>query len=127
MNVDIRIVVDVTQGEVNVFMSTHEDTYLAFPNSSLILDEKYRQHYNGSRRTDDTILEMDASGLRTYITIRQPKTILAVRGLKDRLVITLPEVNPLRSSFHLFGTNYHHSAEKYSFVFGLISRLSYSS
>lgn len=98
MNVDIRIVIDVTQGEVNVFMSTHEDTYLAFPNTSLIMDDKYNPHYNGSRKTDDTILEMDASGLRTYITIKQPKTILTVRGLKDRLVITLPEV---QTTFHI--------------------------
>lgn len=92
MNVDIRIVIDVTQGELNVFMSTHEDTYLAFPNSSILMDDKYNPHYNGTRKTDDTILEMDASGLRTYITIKQPKTILTVRGLRDRLVITLPEV-----------------------------------
>lgn len=92
MNVDIRIMIDVTQGELNVFMSTHDDTYLAYPNSSLILDEQYRQHHNGSRKTEDVTLELDAIGLRTYTTVKQPKTILAVRGLKDRLVITLPEV-----------------------------------
>lgn len=107
MNVDIRIVIDVTQGELNVFMSTHEDTYLAFPNSSIIMDDKYNPHYNGSRKTDDTILEMDASGLRTYITIKQPKTILTVRGLKDRLVITLPEVtNFCTCYFTLLSSNF---------------------
>lgn len=87
MNVDIRIVIDVTQGEVDVHMSTHEDTYLAYPNSSLLLDDKYREHES----TEDTVVVRNASGLRTYITVRRPKTILSVHGLKDRLVITLPE------------------------------------
>lgn len=93
MNVDIRIMIDVTQGEVNVFMSTHDDTYLAYPNSTLLLDDQYGLHWNGTRKTDDIILEREAVGLRTYITVKQRKTILAVKGLRDRLVITLPEVS----------------------------------
>lgn len=94
MNVDIRIMIDVTQGELNVFMSTHDDTYLAYPNSSLLLDQQYSVHFNSSSiATNNVFREKDALGLRTYITITEPKTILTVRGLKDRLVITLPEVS----------------------------------
>lgn len=93
MNVDIRIMIDVTQGELNVFMSTHDDTYLAYPNSSLLLDQQYNMHFNSSIITDNVFLEQEAVGLRTYITIVEPKTILTVRRLKDRLVITLPEVS----------------------------------
>lgn len=47
MNVDIRIVIDVTQGRLNVFMSTHDDTYVAYPNTTtglndILLEDIYR-------------------------------------------------------------------------------------
>lgn len=97
MNVDIRIMIDVTQGKLNVFMSTHDDTYIVYPNMTtgiqeIDLDAKYGQYDNGTYKTDDVLLDRDALGLRTYITVTQPKTMLAVKGLEDRLVITLPEV-----------------------------------
>lgn len=97
MNVDIRIIIDVTQGRLNVFMSTHDDTYKAYPNVStglndIELDAQYYYMENGTSRAKDTFLQKEASGLRTYITITQPKTILKVNNLQDRLVITLPEV-----------------------------------
>lgn len=97
MNVDIRIMIDVTQGKLDVFMSTSEDAFVAYPNSSTGLNDiKIDNHYgtwpNGSYLRNGFHLEQEANGLRTYITITQPKTMLAVRGLKDRLVITLPEV-----------------------------------
>ncbi|XP_017786408.1 PREDICTED: multiple epidermal growth factor-like domains protein 8 isoform X2 [Nicrophorus vespilloides] len=93
MNVDIRVIIDVTQGKLNVFMSTHDDTYIVFQNQStgvheIDLDPKYSHINNG---TDDVYLEKSANGLRTYITVKETKTMLAVKGLKDRLVITLPE------------------------------------
>ncbi|KAF5283548.1 hypothetical protein FQR65_LT13840 [Abscondita terminalis] len=96
MNVDIRIMIDVTQGKLNVFMSTHDDTYVVYPNMTtglheIDLDPQYGLWENGSQKTDDITFEKDAAGLRTYITIEQPKTMLALKGLKDRLVITLPE------------------------------------
>lgn len=97
MNVDIRIMIDVTQGKLNVFMSTHDDTYVVYPNVStglheIDLDPQYGLWENGTQKTDDVTLERDALGLRTYVTVQQKKTILALKGLKDRLVITLPEV-----------------------------------
>ena len=46
---------------------------------------------NGTQKTKDSFLEREALGLRTYITITQPNTILSVKNLRDRLVITLPE------------------------------------
>lgn len=101
MNVDIRIMIDVTQGKLNVFMSTHDDTYVVYPNAStglheIDLDQQYGNWDNGTRKTDDVSVEKDALGLRTYITVRQPKTMLSVKSLQDRLVITLPEVSFLK-------------------------------
>lgn len=97
MNVDIRIIIDVTQGKLNVFMSTHDDTYIAYPNftTGLVdvdIDGQYGHWENGTLRSKDMYLEKEAVGLRTYITITQPKSILFVKNLQDRLVITLPEV-----------------------------------
>lgn len=98
MNVDIRIIIDVTQGRLNVFMSTHDDTYVAYSNTTtglneIELDQLYGRWENGSQKSGDVFLETEAQGLRNYITITQPKTILSVKDLRDRLVITLPEVN----------------------------------
>jgi len=50
MNVELRIVIDVSMGKLNVFMSTHDDTYVAFPNSTtglndILLDDSYRYVY----------------------------------------------------------------------------------
>lgn len=102
MNVDIRIMIDVTQGKLNVFMSTHDDTYIVYPNMTtgiqeIDLDAKYGQYDNGTYKTDDVLLDRDALGLRTYITVTKPKTMLAVKGLQDRLVITLPEVRSIKN------------------------------
>ncbi|XP_066249619.1 multiple epidermal growth factor-like domains protein 8 isoform X2 [Euwallacea similis] len=98
MNVDIRIVIDVTFGKLNVFMSTHDDTYVAFPNvttglNDIRLNENYRAFENGTLRSEDLHISKEATGLRTYITIVQPRTILTVTSLEARLVITLPEEN----------------------------------
>ncbi|KAK9888746.1 hypothetical protein WA026_000973 [Henosepilachna vigintioctopunctata] len=96
MNVDIRIIIDVTQGRLNVFMSTHDDTYVVYPNitsgrNDIELDQLYGKWENGSQKSKDVFMKREAQGLRTYITIMQPKTILMVKDLRDRLVITLPE------------------------------------
>lgn len=98
MNVDIRIIIDVTQGKLNVFMSTHDDTYVAYPNSTsgvtdVNIDAQYGHWENGTLRSKNVYLEKEGMGLTSYITITQPKTILLVRNLQDRLVITLPEVS----------------------------------
>lgn len=107
MNVDIRIIIDVTQGKLNVFMSTHDDTYVANPNSSsgvidVNIDGQYGHWENGTLRSKNVYLEREAMGLRTYITIAQPKTILLVRNLEDRLVITLPEVSKHLNTDHRY-------------------------
>ncbi|XP_030761458.1 multiple epidermal growth factor-like domains protein 8 isoform X2 [Sitophilus oryzae] len=112
MNVDIRIVVDVTQGALNVFMSTHDDTYVARPNTTtgindIELDEIYRPFENGSHRSEDMHIKTEAVGLRTYITVTQPKTILTVRNLTSRLVITLPEVCFAQNNFQDSKLEYH--------------------
>lgn len=98
MNVDIRIIIDVTQGKLNVFMSTHDDTYVANLNSTsgiidVGIDNQYGHWENGTLRSKNVYLEKEAMGLRSYITITQPKTILLVKNLQNRLVITLPEVS----------------------------------
>lgn len=105
MNVDIRVIIDVTQGKLNVYMSTHDDTYIVYPNMStgfneIMLDSHYGMWDNGTYKTDDFIMEKEAIGLKTYITLMQPKTILVVKGLKDRLVITLPEVSTFLFLLH---------------------------
>lgn len=104
MNVDIRIMIDVTQGKLNVFMSRHDDTYVVYPNvtsglQEINLDTKYGTFENGSYKTEDIVFEQDALTLRTYITVTQPKTMLSIKGLSDRLVITLPE------EYHSLDTN----------------------
>lgn len=98
MNVDIRIIIDVTQGRLNVFMSTHDDTHVAYPNATtglidIDIDTQYGRLENGTLKSKNVYLEKEAMGLRTYITIPKPKTILFVKNLQDRLVITLPEVS----------------------------------
>ncbi|XP_018320718.1 multiple epidermal growth factor-like domains protein 8 isoform X2 [Agrilus planipennis] len=95
-NVDIRIIIDVTKGALNVFVSTHDDTYVIYPNTStgwldIKLDSVYGFWENGSQKTSDMFIENEATGLRTYVTVKQPKPVLAIRNVRDRLVITLPE------------------------------------
>lgn len=47
---------------------------------------------NDSVRSENTHIKTEATGLRSYIRIMQPRAILTVRGLEARLVITLSEV-----------------------------------
>ncbi|CAH0556746.1 unnamed protein product [Brassicogethes aeneus] len=96
MNVNIRIIVDVTQGKLNVFMSTHDDTYVVLPDyttggNKIEIDPQYSVWENGTSKNKVEFLEKEAQGLRTYITVTKPNTILLVKNLQDRLVITLPE------------------------------------
>lgn len=102
MNVDIRITIDVTQGVLNLFVSNRDDIFRVTPNISsgihdIELDSRYviipqseeEKHYeNGNVYS---WMEHNAQGLRTYVTVPKNTTLLAVRGLKDRLVITLPQ------------------------------------
>lgn len=102
MNVDIRITIDVTQGMVNLFVANRDDVFKVTPNAStgmhdIDLDSRYiivppseddKTYENGNVYS---WMELNAQGLRTYVTIPKNTTLLAIKGLKDRLVITLPQ------------------------------------
>lgn len=131
-NVDIRVTIDVTFGEVEVYVSNSHETFIVdvdrhtgihtiriadepgtrgtttgvendsppspikvFMNASskpLLLQDKPQ----GAERE---IREERAEGLITYITVWKPQTVLIVRGVRDRVVITFPhEVHSLKSS-----------------------------
>lgn len=137
MNVDIRIILDVTQGDVDFFMSSNDDSFVVLTNHSgghheILLDSKYQwiqeidsdfdysENLNitplvtSSKKsfdnvsiphgfTDDRgatdcrsygkfhVLDKVAHSLSSYITLSQCNTLLRVFGLKNRLVVTLPQ------------------------------------
>lgn len=145
MNVDIRIVVDVTQGELDLFMSPQEDSFIVLTNKStgfhnVFLDNHYRwvtelhadiaypldispavkyEFIEGNVVTGGNVTittseekifwtptinnckslsgtgfyvkDKYAKDLSTYITLNQCNTLLRVFGLKNRLVLTLPQ------------------------------------
>lgn len=122
MNVDIRIIIDVTQGSLDLFLSPQSDTFVVNYNNSLNvhqveLDPRYRwkgeEHFveliaNGAPantsvplygtesgklypESDFPWVEREIRGLSTYVTIERRNTMLVVRGLRDRLVLTLPQ------------------------------------
>lgn len=113
MNVDIRITLDITQGALDMYMSPKDDTFVVETNSStgahiIKLDPRYRSNAehpvdfeagmnisspfspaNGGRV--DSVSEKLAEGLASYITLTRNSSVLIVRNLTDRLVITLPQ------------------------------------
>lgn len=151
MNVDIRIIIDVTQGELDVFMSPQDDSFIVETNQTtgyheIFLDNRYnwgpkteRQHplnialprhdnvtlqklFAPERRTGSNGPTMGASSssnnnfyvpqlhdcrshgghsfvvqdqfakdLSTHVTLNQCNTLLRLFGLKNRLVLTLPQ------------------------------------
>lgn len=131
MNVDIRIIVDVTQGELNLFMSPQDDSFVVFPNKSngfqeIYLDNNYRwltddfedlvepinvspnagnyqnvsadeRHYllpgQDCKTRSNGMLVKDhvANDLNTFLTLDQCNILLRVYGLRNRLVIKLPQ------------------------------------
>lgn len=132
MNVDIRIIVDVTQGALDLLMSTQDDSFVVFTNKTngfhdIYLDNNYRWavtedetellqpislspmlnkyrnmsederlYFNPSQecktKTDGfTVRDFAAAELSTYITLNECNTLLRVFGLKNRLVLTLPQ------------------------------------
>ncbi|XP_019220014.1 multiple epidermal growth factor-like domains protein 8 [Oreochromis niloticus] len=137
-NVDIRVTIDVTFGEVEVYVSNSHDTFIVdvdrytgihtikieeesvvpgktagtekdsppspikvFANTSSsfagsVLSQSLQAKPPGAERE---IREERAEGLITYITVWKPQTVLIVRGVRDRVVITFPhEVHSLKSS-----------------------------
>lgn len=158
MNVDIRIVIDVTQGDVDFFMSPQEDSFVVVSNQStythqVYLDNRYSwvreldaenahplhispkfDYYDAGGPMGSTVTTLAsatgsstanvtlaasqeeklywtpkienckslsgtgfyvkdkvAQDLSTYITLDQCNTLLRVFGLKNRLVLTLPQ------------------------------------
>lgn len=135
-NVDIRVTIDVTFGEVEVYVSNSHDTFIVevdrqtgvhtikiedeatsatasrgekevplappspmkvFANSSSALLGTLQS--TKSQGTDREVREERTEGLITYITVWKPQTVLIVRSVRDRVVITFPhEVHSLKSS-----------------------------
>lgn len=145
MNVDIRIIVDVTQGELDLYMSPQDDSFVVHTNQStgqhrIYLDNRY-SWFPASDIEDDllepielnpfrvaataaldnitmsgigsasderyampslsdchtvapngfSVYDRRASALSTYVTLRHCNTLLRVYGLKNRMVLTLPQ------------------------------------
>ncbi|XP_074538910.1 multiple epidermal growth factor-like domains protein 8 isoform X3 [Halichoeres trimaculatus] len=140
-NVDIRVTIDVTFGEVEVYVSNSHDTFIVdvdrftgihtikieeesatrgtttgtekdsapspikvFANSSSslggpVLSHNPLQLQAKAPGAEREIREERAEGLITYITVWKPQTVLIVRAVRDRVVITFPhEVHSLKSS-----------------------------
>lgn len=136
MNVDIRIIIDVTQGELDVFMSPQDDSFIVETNETtgnhlVYLDNRYRwipdsrqyihplniaqpkyeinsttkaslnekkvywvPHINDCKSLGGSgfyIRDGRAKELSTHVRLTQCNTLLRLFGLKNRLVLTLPQ------------------------------------
>lgn len=176
MNVDIRIIVDVTQGELDLYMSPQDDSFVVLANQStghhvVFLDNRYAwfsdEHDemiealnispskydidgngtgNGlssasdegrSRWGDDklfwrphihdchpqslkgfSVKDRHARDLSTYVTLHNCNTLLRVYGLKNRLVLTLPQTAHNLSATRFFiALKASHGPASYGLVF----------
>ncbi|XP_035382451.1 multiple epidermal growth factor-like domains protein 8 isoform X1 [Electrophorus electricus] len=131
-NVDIRVTIDVTFGEVEVYVSNSHDTFIVEVNRQtgvhtvkIANNATVASVGRGDREVplalsplkmsanvsallglpgkatggEREVREERAHGLITYITVWKPETVLIVRGVRDRVVITFPhEVHSLKSS-----------------------------
>ena len=129
MNVDIRIIIDVTQGELDFFMSPLDDSFVVLANTTtgmhdIFLDSNYlwktrnitplndlnikpgnflneTQHFStpsiaqickGEENSKKIYVRDEmADVLSKFIVINQCNTLLRVFGLRNRLVLTLPQ------------------------------------
>lgn len=138
MNVDIRVIIDVTQGELDVYMSPQDDSFIVDTNDTsgyheIFLDNRYNwgpkmkrshplnvaqptKHDNSTTfsklvMTDKRnsyyvphiqdckshgghsfyVKDQHAKDLSTHVTLNQCNTLLRLFGLKNRLVLTLPQ------------------------------------
>jgi len=133
LNVDIRIVIDVTVGGLDVYFAPEDKAFVVDVNKNtgihhVDIDQDFQYHTidpdslarvkrfspgpEGRLRTrretkelpatDDAfnnsaseekvfkLDEREAHDLNTFMTVKEPDTILVVRGVRHRLVITLP-------------------------------------
>lgn len=144
MNVDIRVIVDVTQGAVDLYLSPNDSAFVVAANGSrgahqVEIDPAYYKHepYRKMPTFDDndedspsmtwhydkteyTLADYKAKDLATYITVDKKNILLRVRDLQNRLVLTLPE------RFHELGhTKFYiiiraRSSEEGAASFGLV-------
>ncbi|GIY78358.1 hypothetical protein CDAR_179641 [Caerostris darwini] len=122
MNVDIRVVVDITRGGVDFFLSAKEDAFIVEVEEGLhriYVDERYgidlssyedleeslRRRRSSPRNDSAAAAHVlrpkigEAQGLTTYIDVRGHEDFLLVRHLQNRLVVTIPqEVHDLRTT-----------------------------
>lgn len=139
MNVDIRVIIDVTQGELDVYMSPQDDSFIVETNittghhdiyldnrynwgpvelqriqplnialsrsenktsfAKLITNERRHSSYYTPHLEDCKshgghsfyVRDEQAKDLITYVTLNQCNTLLRLFGLKNRLVLSLPQ------------------------------------
>ncbi|KAM8927354.1 multiple epidermal growth factor-like domains protein 8 [Pelodytes ibericus] len=141
-NVDIRVTVDVTFGNVDVYVSTSSDSFavdvdsLTGVHAVRIYRQDERDDHGGPEPLTagsangsvwhpvgklNWLREERPRGLITYITVRNKQTILIVRGVKDRVVITYPhELHSLKNSrffLLLLGNSSNGSGESQGLLF----------
>lgn len=114
MNVDIRVIVDVTQGSVDLHMSPNDSSFVVSVNSStgahnVELDPTYYKHEPFRKmptfdedepekphmfwyydKIEYLLADYTAKDLATYVAIDRRNVLLRVRNLRNRLVLTLP-------------------------------------
>lgn len=115
MNVDIRVILDVTQGAVDIYLSPNDSSYVVSANSSygghtIGIDPShfkigsmrkipsFENHPEGKSRitwyydrTEYTLGDYKAKDLATYVTVDRRNMLLRVKDLQNRLVLTLPQ------------------------------------
>ena len=84
---------------IDVYFSPEDDTFVvevdkSSGNHSVKLDEKTTKHYRGRRSVSSTsrdiLTEIQSKDINTFITVEKPQTLLVIRNVRSRLVITLP-------------------------------------
>ncbi|XP_043238778.1 multiple epidermal growth factor-like domains protein 8 [Amphibalanus amphitrite] len=113
LNVDIRLVVDVAEGAVDVYLTAHEDALQVEVNSStgehrIVFDPRYHtepeDHIGGLRARRDTAplsnstatplyrrVTRAAAQVNTFIELTGRRDLLLVRRVRGRLTVQLPQ------------------------------------
>lgn len=113
MNVDIRIIIDLTIGEIDLYMSSNDDTFVVTTNGTynfhdIYLDSKYHWIHDDqgdvlitplkrnieatSQTYKITDQKIEHAALASHITLTERNNLLRVFNIKNRLVITLPHL-----------------------------------
>lgn len=114
MNVDIRVIVDVTQGAVDLYLSNNDSSFVVSVNSTngvhdvqmdpfytRIIPPNHRPFFEDlipGRHTltwwlgteEHTMADFEAKDLVTYVNVDRKHIMLRVRNLRNRAVLTLP-------------------------------------